>query len=487
MAKISIVGLGPGDIDDLSRKAWRVLKNAKTVYLRTSRHACVSCLPQNEITYHSFDNLYENSEAFEDVYTTIVNTIIDEAKKGQDIVYAVPGDPLVGESTTMRIMKQAQIDSIDVEIINGISFIEPMLALIGIDALDGLQIYDGLDIVTMHHPPLNPDYPALIGQVYSRQVASNVKLTLMNQYHDDFEVTLIHAAGNSEGESVEKLPLYKIDRSERINHLTSLYVPKLGEMASFEQFQEIIAHLRAPEGCPWDRKQTHTSLRPYLLEEAYEVLEAIDNDDPQALYEELGDLLLQIVLHTQIAIDDGEFYMSDVLRHVSAKMVRRHPHVWGDVDVNNNADQVLSNWEALKQQEKADKGEEDKSMLNGIPKGLPALLQAYQYQARAAKVGFDWDDRADVIAKIREEIDELINAETDAEKADEFGDLLFALVNWARWMKIEPENALRDANSKFYRRFNYIEQAVKSNGKLLTDYTLAELDALWDEAKTTGL
>ena len=255
-----------------------------------------------------------------------------EAETG-DVVYAVPGDPLVGESTTTRILAAAKERGISVEIINGVSFIEPMLKLIEIDALDGLQLLDGLEIAAMHHPPINPDYPALIGQVYSRAVASNVKLTLMNQYPDEFEVTLIHAAG-TDNEQVEHVQLFEIDRSDKINHMTSLYLPAMGGMSSFERFQEIIAHLRSPEGCPWDREQTHESLRQYLLEEAYETLQAIDDGDPDELYRELGDLLLQIVLHTQIAIDDGEFHMTDVLRHVngeddpatSARLAARRSH-----------------------------------------------------------------------------------------------------------------------------------------------------------------
>ncbi|MEL7436352.1 MAG: SAM-dependent methyltransferase, partial [Chloroflexota bacterium] len=274
---IIIVGLGPGAIDDLSLKAWRTLDNAETVYLRTERHPCVPDLPDKP-TYHNFDYLYENETRFADVYATITQTLIDQAQSGETVVYCVPGDPLVGESTTTRILSVAQANDIDVTIINGISFIEPMLAQLGIDALDGLQIYDGLDIAVMHHPPLNPAYPALVGQVYSREVASNIKLVLMNQYPDDFQVTLIHGAGNATG-ITQTIPLSEIDHQDAINHLTSLYVPALGEYTSFEAFQEIIAHLRAPEGCPWDRKQTHESLRPFLIEEAYEVLEAIDNED----------------------------------------------------------------------------------------------------------------------------------------------------------------------------------------------------------------
>jgi tetrapyrrole methylase family protein/MazG family protein len=338
---LTILGLGPGEIDDLSRRAWRTLKEAKTVYLRTSQHNCVPCLPQTGAVYHSFDSLYEANEKFEDVYAAIIAQVLESARVG-DVVYAVPGDPLVGEFTVIELMKQAKVENIPLQIVNGVSFVEPTMALLGVDAMNGLQILDGIAVAAMHHPPINPDYPALLGQVYSTTVASNVKLTLMNQYPDDFTVTLIHAAG-TDNPIVEEMPLFEIDRSQHIRHTTALYIPALGQMSSFEQFQEIIAHLRAPEGCPWDRKQTHESLRQYLIEETYETLAAIEAGDTQSLYEELGDVLLQIVLHTQIAIDDGEFYMSDVLRYVNAKMIRRHPHVWGDVSVNG-ADQVVTNW-----------------------------------------------------------------------------------------------------------------------------------------------
>jgi tetrapyrrole methylase family protein/MazG family protein len=481
---LTIVGLGPGELDDLSRKAYRTLKQAKTIYLRTSQHGCVSCLPQNGVAYHSFDELYESIDQFEQVYAAIVERLMTAAKKG-DVVYAVPGDPLVGESTTTRLLAEAKKAGIPVEIVNGISFVEPMLALLGIDALDGLQIMDGLAVAAMHHPPLNPDTPALLGQVYSAAVASNVKLTLMNQYPDDFPVKLIHAAGTPDAR-VEDVPLFEMDRSQHIGHMTSLYVPALGEMTSFEQAQEIIAHLRAPEGCPWDQKQTHHSLRQFLIEESYEVLDAIESEDPAALAEELGDVLLQIVLHTQIAIDNGDFQMADVLRHINAKMIRRHPHVWGDVNADN-ADQVVTNWEALKRQEKAALGKKDEYLLDSIPKGLPALLQAHQYQARAAKVNFDWAVVDDVVAKVREEMDEVLAANTDEHRQEEIGDLLFVLVNWARWLKVEPETALREANAKFYRRFRYIEQQTRANGKDLSDHSLEELDAFWDAAKAQGL
>jgi tetrapyrrole methylase family protein/MazG family protein len=479
---ITIVGLGPGDVEDLTRRAWRALERASVVYLRTMRHPCVPNLPEGP-TYESFDSVYETVERFEDVYATIVGRLLDMSKAG-DVVYAVPGDPLVAESTVTRLLLEARTHGIPVEVISGVSFIEPTLALLGVDALDGLQLYDALTVAALHHPPLNPDTPALLAQVYSRAVASDVKLTLMNEYPDDFEVALIHAAGTGSGRA-EWLPLYEMDRRD-VNHLTSLYVPARGGMTSFEQFQEIIAHLRAPEGCPWDRKQTHESLRKYLIEESHEVLEAIDAGDMPALAEEMGDLMLQVLLHTQIAIEDGDFKMGDVLGAINNKLIRRHPHVFGEVEANT-PDEVVTNWDALKKQEQTEKGSKRESLLDGVPKTLPALLQAHEYQAKAAKVHFDWPKVDFVIDKVREEIDEVLAAQGEAEQAEEMGDLLFVIVNWARWLGVEPETALREANAKFYKRFRFIEQALAERGRTPAESSLDEMDALWNDAKASGL
>ncbi|MEZ4668123.1 MAG: nucleoside triphosphate pyrophosphohydrolase [Anaerolineae bacterium] len=500
---LTLLGLGPGDIDDLSRRAWHTLKQANAVILRTARHNCVPCLPQVDglPVYQNCDDLYESIPDFEGVYAAIVERVLAAARAG-DVVYAVPGDPLVGENTVLELLKRAKDENIPTEIVNGISFVEPTLAVLGVDAMDGLQVLDGITVAAMHHPPINPDFPALLGQVYSREVAANVKLTLMNQYPDDFRVALVHAAGNLtpppplrtqrggvEAEApvtVEYVPLYEIDRSPHIRHMTSLYVPALGEMSSFEKFQEIIAHLRAPEGCPWDKEQTHLSLRRYLIEEAHEVLETLDAEDSDELYKEMGDLLLQIVLHTQIAIDDGEFKMTDVLRSINRKMINRHPHVFGDVEAKT-AGEVLANWETLKQKEHAEQGVKREWLLDGIPKGLPALMHAFRYQEKAAKPGFDWEKIEDVIAKVREELDEVQAAQSEDEQAEEIGDLLFVLVNWARWLKVEPETALREANAKFYRRFRYIEETLAAQGKTLAESNLAEMDGLWNAAKAAGM
>lgn len=479
---ITVVGLGPGSIDDLSLRAWEKIRNCATLYLRTARHPAVGALPA-DCHWVSFDDVYQQVERFEDVYAEIAARVLRLAQGNGDVVYAVPGDPLVGEATVTRIRALARAESIAVEIINGISFVEPCLSLLGIDSLDGLQILDALTVADAHHPPINPALPALLAQVYSQSVASNLKLTLMNQYDDEFPVKLIHAAGADDA-AIEDVKLYEIDRSSRIDVMTSLYLPAMHEMSSFETLQHIIAYLRSPQGCPWDREQSHKSLRPFLIEEAQEVLEALDADDPKALCEEMGDLLLQILLHTQIAIDEGEFKMTDLLRRLNEKMIRRHPHVFGDVKATGDLGQLSRIWHEVKQTEKARDNKPQESLLDGIPKGAPALFVAQRYSQRAAKVGFDWDDIAGVEEKFKEELAEVLSAATDAERIKEIGDLIFVLVNWLRWLGLDdPESLLRETNGKFYRRFRHVEQRAAQTGKPIAAFSLDELDVWWREAK----
>jgi tetrapyrrole methylase family protein / MazG family protein len=481
---LTIVGLGPGAPGDLTRQAWDVISGAGEVYLRTREHPTVPHLPPGVI-YHSFDDLYESLKEFDQVYHTIVERLVASALDG-GVVYAVPGDPTIAEGTVSRLRGVCREKSIPLRLIHGISFVEPTLAALNIDAFDGLQLFDAIDIANGYHPPLNPDYPALIAQIYGQRLASDVKLSLMNQYPDEHPVTLVHAAGTDQ-EQIERVPLYEIDRRS-VAHLSTLFVPALDAppnvSTSFEGFQQTIAQLRAPDGCPWDREQTHESLRPYVLEETYEVLDAIDEGDPDKLAEELGDLLLQVVLHSQIAVDDGEFTMADIVRHIDSKIKRRHPHVWGDVDVEGSSDQVRANWQEIKAAERAAKGEAEKSLLDGIPAALPALAQANQYDHRARRVGFDWASEEEVIAKVHEEIAEIRAAQTPQERFMEIGDLLLASAVWARWLDINPEDALRAANRRFYNRFTYIESKIREQGRDWKAVGLDEMLALWNEAKT---
>ncbi|MDW7992112.1 MAG: nucleoside triphosphate pyrophosphohydrolase [Anaerolineae bacterium] len=473
---ITLVGLGPGNPRHLTLEAWEVLKAAQEVWLRTAKHPVVPHLP-GHLSLRSFDALYEQAEDFAEVYEAIVQEVLRLGERPEGVVYAVPGHPLVGEATVTEILRRAKEQGLPVRIVEGISFVEPTLSALGLDALGpGLQLYDGIDLAARHHPPLNPDLPALIGQVHSRTLASDLKLTLMNQYPDDHSVALVIAAG-TEQERVLWIPLWELDHHE-VDHLTSLYIPPLPPVSSFEGFQETVAHLRAPDGCPWDRAQTHESLRSHLLEEAYEVLTALDAGDMNKLREELGDLLLQIVLHAQIATEEGDFRMADVIAGIDAKIKRRHPHVWGDVKVGT-AEEVLPRWERLKEQERAGEG----FMLDGVPSALPALLQAHVYGERVARVGFDWSSAAEVAQKVQEELAEVEAARTPEEVEAELGDLLFAIANWARHLGVEPETALRKANARFARRFRELETLAREPGRNLSEMTLAEMDRLWEEIK----
>jgi len=249
------------------------------------------------------------------------------------------------------------------------------------------------------------------------------------------------------------------------------------KLDNFASLIDIIARLRGPQGCPWDREQTHFSLKPNLLEECYEALEAIDQGDNEKLSEELGDLMMQIVLHAQIAAEQGKFNISNVLQGINTKLIHRHPHVFGKAKVKEAREVVLS-WEALKQEER-----EEASLLSSLPKGMPALAHSQAMQRRAARIGFDWREFSGVIEKLVEEIEELGQTTDHQERVREFGDLLFTLANVARWLDVELEDALRLANERFYRRFDYMEEACRRRGISLDKLSLEEQDKLWEEAK----
>ena len=480
MPGITLLGLGPGDTAKLTREAWEVLVSADQVWLRTKQHPTVAGLPA-AIKIHSFDDLYENGGSFEDVYSAIVEKVLELGKSSQGVVYAVPGDPFVAEATCPEIAQRARSMGLPLKIVSGLSFLEPVFASLGLDPYPRLVLMDAIELSQAHVPAFPPDMPVLVAQVYSRLVAAEVKMTLNTVYPDEHPVRLVHAAGTNK-ELIEELPLYEIDRSEHIGLLTVLYVPPLGEGTSLEAFQEIVAHLRAPDGCPWDREQTHDSLRNHLMGEAYEALAAMDSGNPVEMAEEFGDLLLQIVLNAQIASEDGEFSMADVLKGIYDKIIRRHPHVFGDVTLDG-VQGVLKNWEKLKAVERANSHEPEKGLLDGVPLALPALSQAQEYQDRAARVGFDWKDISGVLDKITEEIQEVREVTNEQELIAELGDLFFALVNLARWKKVDAESALRGTSLRFKKRFSYVEQGAKKQGRKLSEMSIDEMEALWQEAK----
>jgi tetrapyrrole methylase family protein / MazG family protein len=479
---ITIVGLGPGDAGLITRQAWHLLSSAETVYLRTTRHPAVAGLP-NHLRRQSFDAVYDSAGDFATVYQTIAAEVLRLAGEA-DILYAVPGHPFVGESTVAAILAGAAERAIATEVVAGLSFVEPALAALGIDALNGLQLFDAIEIAGFLYPPINPDVAVLLGQVYSRLLAGELKSTLMSIYPAEHPVALIHAAGDP-FERVELLSLYEIDRSPHIDHLTSLFVFPLVNKSDLTALAETVAILRSPNGCPWDQEQTPAGMREGFLEEAYEVLSALDADDSVNLREELGDLLYHIVMQTQMAAEGGDFTLVEVIAGIEAKLKRRHPHVWGDWQVSDSAE-VLRNWEQLKREEKRQGNanlDRPDSLLAGISPALPALARSQKIQNKAAATGFDWPDINGVLAKVMEEIEEVRVAEDQEARQLELGDVLFVVVNLARWLKVDAESALREANARFSRRFAEVEYLVAERGLEWASLTFEELDALWEEAK----
>ena len=478
--RIILLGLGPGDPGLLTRQAWDLINSSEEIYFRTRQHPVVPNLP-GSVRVYSYDHLYENNESYEQIYSQIIEDVLRLGRRPEGVIYAVPGHPFIAETTAPEIARRARGLGIPVRIVEGISFIESTFSVLGRDPFPQTVVIDALDLAIAHHPSFPPSVPALIAQIHSPSIASDVKLTLMAVYPDEHEVQLVHGAGTS-GVMVESLPLYRIDRSPHIGLVTSLYLPSLSVNTSFESFQELIAHLRAPEGCPWDREQTHQTLRSHLIEEAYEVLEALDEDDPRAMTEEFGDLLLQIVLHAQIASEYGEFSMTDILRGIHEKIVRRHPHVFGDLVVQDK-ETVLRNWEILKAGERQAGLKKEESLLDGVSQALPALVQAITYQKRVARVGFDWPNLSGVFEKVHEEIKELQEADSKEKREREIGDLLFSIVNLARWFDIDAESALRQTNNRFRKRFMSMEAQARLQDRPLPDFSAEELDDLWENAK----
>jgi tetrapyrrole methylase family protein/MazG family protein len=331
------------------------------------------------------------------------------------------------------------------------------------------------------HTRHNPNMALLINGIKDAAELTNLQKVMSTLYRDEQVVKVIQIL--DEGDVfILDTRLDGLDNPLDLHVDTWFYFPALKPENSFQEFQEIIAHLRAPDGCPWDKEQTHLSLRNNLLEEAYEALEAIDREDVDGMQEEFGDLLLQIVLNAQIASEAGEFNMEDVIAGIYRKIVRRHPHVFGDTAVDG-VKGVLQNWEKLKAKERADKGSVEKGLLDGVPVVLPSLTQAQELQDRAARVGFDWPTIEPVWDKVMEELEEVRNAKTPEEIEKELGDLLFAVVNLIRWNKVDSESALRGTNQKFRRRFKHIEKSARKIGQDLQSMTLDEMDGFWNEAK----
>lgn len=503
MPGLTVVGLGPGSWSSLTLEAAETLRGAKEVYVRATTHpttaSIVPKLPDGVV--HGFDELFLSQSTLDAAHAAVSEEIARLARRPGGVVYAVPGSPSLGDRTVPLVLEMLSPGT-PVRMIAGVSYVETCLRAVGVISPDWVEVLDAAEIDLLSREnavgevpdretrlpwraPL-PTVPLLVSHLGSTSVASRVGGWLARYYPEGHPLQLV--SGMEESDPWPKTVALAELNSAGVGALTALYVPPLSEtenVRTFSGLMNLTRTLRAPGGCPWDREQTHASLKPHLLEEAYEVVDALDSGNAAEICEELGDLLFQVTIHAQVAAEAGEFAIEDVIGGIVTKLIGRHPHVFGDAQLESTQD-VLHAWESLKQKQKPKRT----SVFEGIPRGMPALPQSNLIQKRAAGVGFEWPDVEAVIAKVEEELSELrqeIDGGESAErKREELGDILFALVSVARHLRIDPEEALRLANRKFSARFQYVESRAAADGVSLRELSPERLDSYWNEAKALG-
>lgn len=476
---ISIVGLGPSDISRVSGSTRALIDEATTVVMRTLRHPAAAEVAAARPVI-SCDDLYDSFEEFDGVYAAIADRVLSLVGDGS-VVYAVPGSALVGERSVRLIRERAAELGIPILVEPGLSFLDLTYLAVGLDPIaDGLQVLDARDLPD----PLPLHVPTVITQVDSDLRASEVSVALARTVETDTRVAVLDRLGDEDEiviqTSVGDLARYKAGPR------TTVFVP-----ATVSGILGLIAINRVlRRECPWDREQTHHTLLTHLIEEAYETADAIGELPMSApegepdfgayaeVEEELGDLLLQVIFHATLASEAGAFDIDEVAEAISRKLVKRHPHVFGDVDAST-ADEVLSNWEQIKKVEK-----KRDSLMDDIPTGMPGIARAMKVQKRARSVGFDWDQPQEVLKVLRGEIHELEEADGDAEAvASELGDVFFTAVNLARHLGVDPEVALRATVERFIGRFKAMERDFTDRSTDIAAASAVELEQAWQSAK----
>jgi tetrapyrrole methylase family protein/MazG family protein len=476
MPTVVVVGLGPGDPSLVTADTLSAIDSIPVRFVRTAQHPS-SHLVSNATT---FDHIYESADSFPDVYSTITTALVDAALEHGTVLYAVPGSPLILERTVALLRAHPNIT---VRTHAAVSFLDEVWRVLNIDPVEaGITLVDGHQFNTA---AANNTGPMLVAHTHANWVLSDIKLSI-----DDPDpatpVVLLHHLSLPD-EQIISTTWADMDHVIHADHLTSLYIPQLGtpvgeEMAAFHQLARTLR-----QECPWDIEQTHQTLVRYLLEETYEVVDAIarlDPNDPSTddnLIEELGDVLYQIEFHAAIAEEEGRFSMADIARTAHEKLVARHPHVFGDVVVGSAAE-AEANWEAIKSVEKSERV----GIFDGVVDAAPSLSLAAKVQKRASRIGFDWPDVAGPLAKLQEEFSEVTQAQTLNDSValeSEVGDLLFSMVNVARHMDIDPETALRSAVRKFRLRVEAVQALATERGLSMPDLSLTQLDELWEVVK----
>ena len=465
MSRIIVIGCGFRR-EQLTLEAVEAIEGADKVLLRTGRCGLRDHLVEKGVAFETLDALYERAEDFDELIRLTTQAVLDASREGS-VAYAVFD---VRDVSVQALLKTGA----DVRVIAGPPAEEGLWAF----AEGATDCWAASEWETW---TLHADRNALIREVDTRELAAEVKLKLMDCYPEESEIYVRAGDGG-----VEKTSLVELDRLPAYNHRLSVLVPAQRELTKlerygFDELNRVIHILRSPGGCPWDRKQTHETLRTNLVEEAYEAVDAIDREDMDALYDELGDVLLQIVLHAEIAREHGDFTIGDVTTAITHKMIFRHQHVFGSARADT-ADEVLDLWQKVKKAERHQQTQAE--VLRSVTRSLPALMRAEKVQKRAADVGFDWENARAAFYKIGEEAEELSRAVEDGGGVEEeAGDLLFAVVNVLRLLKLDPEIALNRATDKFTARFAEMERLILADGKSLAEMTLADMDAYWDRVK----
>jgi len=480
-----VVGLGPGGADLVVPAARRALEQSSNRYVRTTRHPAVADLAGAGLALRSFDDEYDRAGDVDDVYERIAAELLDAAASTGEVVYAVPGNPAVAERSVELLRDAAARGDVVLEIVPGLSFAELAWARLGVDPMNGARVADARRLTP---EDVGGGGPLLVAQCDTRLLLSDVKLVLLEVLPADAPVTVLQRLG-LEDEDVRTVDLGDLDRAVEPDHLTALLVDS-GVNAAARELARLLGlaeRLRGPGGCPWDADQTHHSLTRYLLEESYEVVESVEALPPDApagdvpdgayldLEDELGDLLYQVIFHAVLAEEAGAFDMADVARGIHDKLVRRHPHVFGDTDAATSSD-VMRNWEQIKKDEKG-----VSSIVAGITPGLPSLLYAHKLLRKAASVGLDPGGRDEAVARMDAVLVEL-RAGADRDLEAQLGDLLAAAIVLARSGGVDAESALRGWAVRFRRRFEAMERRAEAERLDLAALPPDAVAALWAES-----